>query len=36
MTLNGITEAEIDEKTLAQLRKGEPEYPVVRKYEKKY
>lgn len=34
MTLNGITEAEIDENTLAQLRKGEPEYLIIRKVEK--
>lgn len=34
MTLNGITEAEIDENTLAQLRKGEPEFLVIRKTEK--
>lgn len=34
MTLNGITEAEIDEETLAQLRKGEPEFLVIRKIEK--
>ena len=34
MTLNGITEAEIDEKTLAQLRKGKPEFLVIRKIEK--
>lgn len=35
MTLNGITEAEIDENTLAQLRKGEPEFLVIRKIEKR-
>lgn len=34
MTLNGITEAEIDENTLDQLKKGEPEFLVVRKIEK--
>lgn len=34
MTLNGITEAEIDENTLAQLRKGEPKYLIIRKVEK--
>lgn len=34
MTLNGITEAEIDEETLAQLKKGEPEFLVIRKIEK--
>jgi len=34
MTLNGITEAEIDENTLAQLRKGKPEFLVIRKIEK--
>ena len=28
--------AEASEETLAQFKKGEPEYPVVRKYEKKY
>lgn len=34
MTLNGITEAEIDEETLDQLKKGEPEFLVIRKIEK--
>lgn len=34
MTLNGITEAEVDEETLAQLKKGEPEYLIIRKIEK--
>lgn len=34
MTLNGITEAEIDEKTLDNLRKGEPKYLIIRKVEK--
>ena len=34
MTLNGITEAEIDEETLAQLKKGEPKFLIIRKIEK--
>ncbi|MBO8433170.1 MAG: hypothetical protein IAB08_07760 [Bacteroidetes bacterium] len=34
MTLNGITEAEVDEETLAALKKGEPEYLIIRKTEK--
>lgn len=32
MTLNGVTEAEVDEDTLKALRKGEPEYLKIRKY----
>lgn len=35
MNINYTTYAEVDEETLAQLKKGEPEYLVVRKYEKK-
>ena len=31
MTLNGITEAEVDENTLAQLKKGEPKFLIIRK-----
>ena len=31
MTLNGITEAEVDEETLAALNTGEPEYFSIRK-----
>ena len=31
MTLNGVTEAEVDEDTLKALRKGEPEYLKIRK-----
>lgn len=34
MTLNGITEAEVDEETLAQLKKGEPKFLIIRKIEK--
>lgn len=30
MTVNGITEAEVDEDTLACLRRGEPEYLRIR------
>ena len=33
MTLNGITEADVDEETLKALRKGEPEYLRIRKAE---
>ena len=35
MNINYITYTEVSEETLAQLKKGEPEYLVVRKYEKK-
>lgn len=35
MNINYTTYAEVDEETLAQLKKGEPEYLVIRKYEKK-
>lgn len=34
MTLNGLTEAEVDEETLANLRKGEPKFLKIRKIEK--
>ena len=34
MTLNGLTEAEVDEETLAQLKKGEPKFLIIRKIEK--
>lgn len=34
MTLNGLTEAEVDEWTLANLRKGEPKFLKIRKIEK--
>lgn len=30
-TVNGETEADISEETLASLRKGEPEYLIIRK-----
>lgn len=33
MSLNGLTEAEVDEETLNNLRKGEPEYLIIRKIE---
>ena len=33
MTLNGETECEITEKTLTELRKGEPEYLIIRRIE---
>lgn len=33
MTVNGLTYAEVDEDTLAALRKGEPKYIVFRKIE---
>ena len=32
MTLNGLTEAEVDEETLAQLKKGEPKFLIIRNY----
>ena len=31
MSVNGLTEAEVDEETLNNLRKGEPEYLIIRK-----
>ena len=34
MTLNGLTEAEVDEETLAQLKKGQPKFLIIRKIEK--
>lgn len=34
MTLNGLTEAEVDEWTLENLRKGEPKFLKIRKIEK--
>ena len=33
-TVNGLTEAEVDEQTLSNLRKGEPKYLIIRKVEK--
>ena len=33
MSLTGLTEAEVDEETLNNLRKGEPEYLIIRKIE---
>lgn len=30
MNINYTTYAEVDEKTLAQLKKGEPEYLIIR------
>ena len=33
MSLNGLTEAEVDEETLNNLREGEPEYLIIRKIE---
>ena len=32
-TVNGLTEAEVDEQTLSNLRKGEPKYLIIRKIE---
>lgn len=32
MTLNGLTEAEVDEETLDQLKKGEPKFLIIRNY----
>lgn len=34
MNVNGLTEAEVDEETLSNLRKGEPKYLIIRKVEK--
>ena len=31
MNVNGLTEAEVDEETLSNLRKGEPKYLIIRK-----
>lgn len=33
MSVNGLTESEVDEETLNNLRKGEPEYLIIRKIE---
>lgn len=33
MNVNGLTEAEVDEETLSNLRKGEPKYLIIRKIE---
>lgn len=32
-TVNGLTITEVSEETLANLRKGEPEYLIIRKIE---
>ena len=32
MTLNGLTEAEVDEETLSQLKEGEPKFLIIRNY----
>ena len=32
-TVNGLTEAEVNEETLSNLRKGEPKYLIIRKIE---
>ena len=32
MTVNYLTRAEVDEETLRALRKGEPEYLIIRNY----
>lgn len=32
-TVNGLTEAEVNEETLNNLRKGEPKYLIIRKIE---
>lgn len=34
MSVNGITEANVDEDTLNALRKGEPKYLIIRKITK--
>lgn len=34
MNINYLTHAEVDEGTLKALRKGEPEYLIIRKIEK--
>lgn len=34
MNINYTTYAEVDENTLAQLKKGEPEYLIIRETEK--
>lgn len=34
MNINYLTRAEVDEETLEALRKGEPEYLIIRKIEK--
>lgn len=33
MSVNGLTEAEVDEETLNNLRRGEPKYLIIRKIE---
>ena len=33
MNINYVTYAEVDENTLAQLKKGEPEYLIIREIE---
>lgn len=33
MSVNGLTFAKVDEKTLENLRKGEPKYLIIRKVE---
>lgn len=33
MSVNGLTFAKVDEKTLENLRKGEPKYLIIRKIE---
>ena len=34
MNINGFTEAEVSEETLNNLRKGEPDFLIIRKIEK--
>jgi hypothetical protein len=34
MNVNGLTEAEVDEETLTNLRKGEPKYLIISRIEK--
>lgn len=34
MNVNGLTEAEVDEETLTNLRKGELKYLIIRRIEK--
>lgn len=33
MSVNGLTEAEVDKETLNNLRRGEPKYLIIRKIE---
>ena len=33
MTVNGLTTADVDEETITCLRRGEPDYLIIRNYE---